>query len=278
MKKIFSDQHCELIVCFTHPDFSQRTESRIGELRLDSLCSKRSDCANLFLQLRRHQPAMKILATLRLQEEYGCWQGSDAERLLWFETILPLTDMVDIEIRSPTAAPLIAMARRLDKPVIASWHGRSDRCQPQQMADQAKKLGAQAIKIAVLCNTLDELLPVASWLAAGTAADQLPRIAVGMGVLGPLSRMLLPLLGSKAGYASLDHLAPAAPGQLPYTVLCDFLNNIDDSGDSPHNLSSIAARLCQLHEDRKIPAAADPAQLRAWLMARPWRKIQPTAG
>ena len=154
---------------------------------------------------------LPVIATLRLAGEGGKWTRPDTERLPVFETALTHLTAVDIEFRSPLLEKVSAFAASHQKALIISYHD-FERTPPvaelRQVIRKAANYGT-VVKIATLTQTEADLAALRELFTEQCSASV---CLLGMGALGPVSRKLLPQLGSCLTYGYLD--APIAPGQV----------------------------------------------------------------
>ena len=154
---------------------------------------------------------LPVLVTLRLASEGGKWTQPDAERLPVLETALENLTAVDIEFRSPLLEKVSAFAASHQKALIISYHD-FERTPPvvdlRQVIRKAANYGT-VVKIATLTQTEADLAALRELFTEQCSASV---CLLGMGALGPVSRKLLPQLGSCLTYGDLD--APVAPGQV----------------------------------------------------------------
>ena len=159
---------------------------------------------------------LPVLATLRLASEGGKWTRPDAERLPVLETALTHLTAVDIEFRSPLLEKVSAFAASRQKALIISYHD-FERTPPvtelRQVIRKAANYGT-VVKIATLTQTEADLATLRELFTEQCSASV---CLLGMGALGPVSRTLLPQLGSCLTYGYLD--APIAPGQVAASEL-----------------------------------------------------------
>jgi 3-dehydroquinate dehydratase-1 len=152
-----------------------------------------------------------VIATIRLASEGGKWTEPDADRLPLFEAALQQCTAADIELRSALLEKVSGLAVRHQKALIVSYHD-FDKTPP---ADELKKVMAKAanygtvVKIATLTKTEDDLVTLRSLFRENCSATL---CILGMGPLGPQTRIEFPRLGSCFSYGYLD--TPVAPGQV----------------------------------------------------------------
>ncbi|MBN2482468.1 MAG: type I 3-dehydroquinate dehydratase [Bacteroidales bacterium] len=136
--------------------------------------------------------------------------------------------IVDIEYESPVAYrnDLMEYAREYHCDVMISYHNYE--CTPS-LADLEKimqdcfEMGANIAKIATMVNmNRDNSKILSLYKAPGRL------VAIGMGELGMISRIVAPFLGAEFTYASPDEGEPTAPGQIRYSKLNEFIMKIQE--------------------------------------------------
>jgi 3-dehydroquinate dehydratase-1 len=164
--------------------------------------------------------AQPTIATIRLASEGGRWQQRDADRLPLFEAALRTVTTVDIEYRSPLLQQVSALACRQLKPLIVSYHD-FEKTPPlpelQQVIRTAANYGT-VVKIATRTETEDDIATLRALFAEQCSASV---CLLGMGALGPRTRLEFPRLGSCLTYGYLD--VPIAPGQVSAAQLKESL-------------------------------------------------------
>jgi 3-dehydroquinate dehydratase I len=154
---------------------------------------------------------LPVIITIRLAEEGGQWEQADEARIPLFETALRQLAAVDIELRSPVLQQVSTLAGGHQRALIVSHHD----FQKTPPVDELKKVMAKAanfgtvIKVATLTKTEEDVAVLRSLFEENCPA---PLCVLGMGPLGPRTRIEFPKLGSCLTYGYLD--APVAPGQV----------------------------------------------------------------
>ena len=153
---------------------------------------------------------LPVIVTIRLAAEGGQWNQRDDSRLPLFEEAIGQLSGVDIELRSPIVDQVSALARRHQRALIVSHHD-FEKTPPldelKQIMASAAKLGS-VVKIATLTTTEADVVTLRSLFQENCVAVL---CVLGMGALGPQTRIEFPKLGSCLTYGYLD--APVAPGQ-----------------------------------------------------------------
>ncbi len=181
----------------------------VVELRLDSLAAGGGAGAGLWAHLR----GVPLLFTARSPQEGGVGALGPGERIALLEMALPDAAMVDLEAAGiDEAEALRGELRERGVPWIASFHdfrGLPDAGQVARAVGRAREAGAAAFKLAArVCEPGD-----LRWLADFQCEDHgLPVATMGMGALGPVSRLLCAQCGSCLNYGFLGGEA-TAPGQ-----------------------------------------------------------------
>ncbi len=156
-----------------------------------------------------------LLVTCRHESEGGGRPMTDEERMAAVRTLLPIASAVDWEIlEMALAEELMDELREHGIPLIASAHFFHETPEEELLASLAEcawESGAAIAKFAFTINAPEDIL-VGVRLAAG-CAHMGPLAVMGMGELGPISRLLYAKLGSRLVYGYLGN-TPTAPGQM----------------------------------------------------------------
>lgn len=183
-------------------------ECDIVELRVDALSAELTP-----RQIMERPCARPVLLTLRHESEGGCrpcWQ--EAERIGLAKELLPMATLLDWEIaRLSQARSLITEARKRGILIIGSSHDFVDTPAVSTMLaleDKGRTHRIDIAKFAFRLNTAADMNVGCELLEAARG----PMALMGMGELGPTSRLLFSQLGSCLIYGFLGS-KPAAPGQ-----------------------------------------------------------------
>ncbi len=174
----------------------------------------------------RKMTSLPLLLTLRSRREGGRKRIDESVRLDLYRFLLPQVDLIDVEIRSSIAPPLVRHAREIGKGVVVSWHDFSATPSVSRLdalLKAGRRLGADVVKIAATPRNERDLLR----LFIFTLRNRRRGLAiVPMGKIGRAGRLIFPLTGSLFAYGYLDgHPGrPAAPGQLPVRLLAEVLS------------------------------------------------------
>ena len=192
----------------------------VVELRADLF--DQPDRATVEAALGRLRAARRqIIFTARAAAEGGRAMPEERRADL-YRAALPLVDAIDLEIASADlAAELVPRARSAGRTVILSAHdfaATPARDALVTLVDRGRHLGADLAKLATLTTTLDDLRTLLEVTLATRVGGV---VTLGMGTLGPLSRLILPAAGSLLTYGAAGH--GTAPGQ---TVAADLAAEI----------------------------------------------------
>lgn len=162
-----------------------------------------------------------VLLTLRSAGEGGRWSAGEPERLSAYQAGLPHVSAVDVEIHSSIAADVARIAHQAGKPVILSFHDFQGLPSPAELRDLLEagfSRGADIVKIAARTETASDVE-----VLRGLLRERGGRLVstVGMGALGPASRVELALAGSCLTYGFADETN--APGQISSAAILDRL-------------------------------------------------------
>jgi len=171
-------------------------------------------------------PHKPVILTIRSRAEGGARDIPDPVRRDLYLELLPFVAAVDVEAASLLPlADVVARARALRKPVIASMHdfeGVPQRALLLRRAARARGLGASCVKVSAHLASPEDLARLLGiFLAMGR-----PAAVMGMGPLGRLSRLVFARCGSALNYGWLGK--PQVPGQWPASGMLDILSRLDD--------------------------------------------------
>ncbi len=165
-----------------------------------------------------HRRKLKIplLLTVRNDKKEGARKAmSDVKKWELLQALIPLTDWVDIELSSKLCTKTIALARSLKKKVVVSAHNfKATPEDIEALYKKARTVKADAVKFAFFAKNEDDLLRLIDFTRFH---KQDSIITMCVGPLGPLSRIVLPSLGSRWVYTFLKN--SAVPGQLNIKTL-----------------------------------------------------------
>lgn len=183
----------------------------ILELRVDTF--KNLDLAALEAGVKALKGLKKpILITVRSKKEGGAALIADSVREGIFKALIPIADMIDVELGSvKNLKNVLQYAFRHKKKIIVSYHNfvrTPDARTLKNIIDRGVKAGGDIIKIATRVNAPED----AKRLARLLMDSRHELIVIGMGEKGVFTRVLFPLLGSRLTYGSIT--GKTAPGQL----------------------------------------------------------------
>lgn len=186
----------------------QKPDADMLELRVDGLLHGMNP-----EELTSVSWEMPILLTVRTQEEGGLYPFADTKsRAEMALRMLPQAFALDWEIEHLAEVPhLVEAAKRAGVPIIASAHDfekTPTEGSLRALEIRARELGADVVKFAFALNRAEDMQVGVNLLrhAAG------PMAVMGMGALGPVSRLLYAQHGSCLVYGYFG-AAPTAPGQ-----------------------------------------------------------------
>ncbi len=190
-------------------------EADLVEVRLDS--PELMPAPHLADELRTTDKP--LLFTARHPDEGAFSPLSAEERSRFLQMALPKATLIDVELRSlPTHAKLIDEAKQNGVAVVISHHDFSatpTAADLEKTARAARAAGADIVKIACYCVHPTELARLLAFFADQCETTTLA--LMGMGPLGPISRLLFATLGSRLNYGAVG--IPQVPGQWPAALL-----------------------------------------------------------
>jgi shikimate dehydrogenase/3-dehydroquinate dehydratase type I len=233
---------CIPITDKTHKDALQTIERSAHaadavELRMDLIPD--GDLPGLIAAARRASKRVKIIVTCRRPEEALLPEPADlpsrregvseVTKINLLKQAVELgADFVDIELACGDKAirQLLSFIRRQKSAtqMIVSWHDISKTPSLKELKsifEACVKVGADIVKIVPYARKMEDNLKVLSLIDHAIAHDQ-KIIAMCMGELGQISRMMAPIWGSYLGFAVLRGGKKSAPGQLTVRTMKDF--------------------------------------------------------
>ena len=162
-----------------------------------------------------------VLLTIRDEAEGGEWRGREAERLALYLAGLKSVSAVDVEIRAHALQMVAPAAHSRGVQVVGSFHdfeGTPEFASLHSVESRGRRMGADVVKIVARVKSPGDL----ARLFALPACAKGPLCVMGMGALGPISRVALPCAGSCLVYGSLGKAT--APGQLSCRELAKELH------------------------------------------------------
>ncbi len=179
----------------------------VVELRADGLPADTDWSA-----LARMQCCRPVLVTVRHESEGGLRTMTTGERLSIARALLPLAAALDWEIaRLDEAAELLEEARADGVVIIGSAHDFEKTPALATLLEKeqrARTLGADVAKFAFRLHCAEDMMTGVELLRRSTGRTT----AMGMGVLGAVSRLLYAQHGACLVYGYLGD-TPTAPGQ-----------------------------------------------------------------
>jgi 3-dehydroquinate dehydratase-1 len=179
----------------------------------------------LLSRLRGIAGDVPLIFTLRSAAEGGRQTGFDAQgagNLLAAVADTGIADYIDLELAAPSGvrARVFAAARRSGARVIVSAHDFTATPSADEIFDTlaaAAAAGADVAKIAVMPQSVDDVLALLSATTRAHRELDLPLITMAMGPLGVATRVFGGLFGSALSFAAGRQAS--APCQLPVAEL-----------------------------------------------------------
>ncbi|MEO8500661.1 MAG: shikimate dehydrogenase [Vicinamibacteria bacterium] len=169
-----------------------------------------SDLDLLTIRKARSKP---LIFTARAESEGGKMKDDDPKRrAMIHEAVKRGFDYVDVEYRSGF---FDIMTEKAGKGLIVSFHDMTGTPQDlETLYDGMCKTGADVVKIAVSPRSMTDVGRILE-LAQRHAGSKTPLIAIALGPLGAISRIIGPKYGAPFVYASTGKGHEAAAGQIP---------------------------------------------------------------
>lgn len=215
---------CVLIACGSHTRMVNEHETLVAdgiklvELRVDFL-RRPPDLSRLL----NSRPSATILTARRVSDG-GVWSDTEAKRqTLLRAAVVAGVEAVDLELDIAKSIPRFGKTRRL-----ISYHNTKQT--PEDLDSLYAEMAAcdpDAIKLAVMPQSLDDVLRLMRFVAAKNAASpnttspKIPTVGIALGELGVMSRLLAGKLGMPFTYASFSAARIVAAGLLEYREMRD---------------------------------------------------------
>jgi 3-dehydroquinate dehydratase/shikimate dehydrogenase len=182
----------------------------IIELRIDHISNP--DLKKLLKAVKK-----PIIVTNRRKSDNGKFKGSEEERIATLKQAIELgANYVDIEMDADYEK--ISNNKKNSKIIISYHNFKETPKNIDEIYNKLKSTNADIIKIATTANKLSDNLKIIELIKT----SKKPIIAMCMGSLGEISRILCPLYGSFLTFASLEKNKESSPGQIPAEILRDI--------------------------------------------------------
>lgn len=192
----------------------------VAEIRIDLF--QKTDIPYVTQQVKKFMK-LPTLATIRISDEGGNWQGTNAQRLALFKSIIPLVNAIDVEISElDILKELRIFTSKHQCDLVASYHNYNETPSDDkflELVDDAIFLGADILKIACIVNSDKDNARLA---ALFDKKHNIPLIVIAMGQMGMHSRLSFPALGSVLTYSPSAKIN-VAPGQINFSKMVEIL-------------------------------------------------------
>jgi 3-dehydroquinate dehydratase-1 len=198
----------------------------ILEIRVDMFSSLSPDFVKEQFLLAKTRLNKPIIGTIRHIDEGGAVLIHNRERASLYQTIIPLSDAIDIELRhSDLIRQTLSLCKANRTLLIGSYHdftATPDNPILDNILADAESLGVDITKIVTMAQSKSDVKKMLLFLLSH---PDTPLIAFLMGTIGASSRVFNPIVGSLLTYGFLSQAA--APGQLSVYELNALLNRFD---------------------------------------------------
>lgn len=187
----------------------------MAEIRIDIAELKNEDLKRVF------STGKKLIAACRT----GKINDDDRKDMLKIAIEAGAT-YVDIEYEAPPEYKneLIDFAHKHQCDVIISYHNYERTPELEELEKIVHEIYEQGADLAKVATHVNVNRDNSKILSLYKAPGRL--VAVGMGDLGRISRVVAPFLGAEFTYASLSDSSATAPGQISYEKLSQFIIDI----------------------------------------------------
>lgn len=173
-----------------------------------------------------------IIITCMPEWENGNFGGDEEKRVAILLKAMKFSDYVTVELntKEDLRTRLIREAKKRNVKTIVSYHDFEKtpaKGRIMEILDMEKKVGADIAKVAFMAKDYGDVLRLMQILNVNVKKNDnkfgIPIIAISMGKVGTISRILAPLLGSYLTYASAEKGMESAQGQLTVKELKQIL-------------------------------------------------------
>jgi 3-dehydroquinate dehydratase/shikimate dehydrogenase len=202
---------------------TERTVDRMVELApIADLFEIRGDLIlDLDLLSLRRARTKPLLFACRPESEGGRWRDTEGRRrLTLLEAVKRGFDYVDVECRSGF---LDVMVEKAGNGLIVSWHDLG--AVPEDLGGLYRRMcecGADIVKIAVTPRTVADVGRVLRFAEETAQQGARPLVAIAMGPLGLVTRILAGRYGAPFTFASAAPGTESAPGQIDAAQMIDL--------------------------------------------------------
>ena len=217
--------YCVSLACGSHARMIEEyrqllaDDVQLVELRLDFL-RRDPDLPRLLAEKQSD-----IIVTCRKPEDGGLWREPEDKRIkLLRQAIIDGVEYVDLEADTARAIPRHGKTKR-----IVSYHNLKETPDDlQAIWDRLAQCDPDIIKIAVMPQRIRDVFRVFELQKAN--ADKIPTIAISMGEVGFMTRVLAHKFGAPFTYSTFSSKRVIAPGLPTYKSLRDVyhFDNIDE--------------------------------------------------
>jgi len=194
-------------------------DADVVELRLDSLNDARG--LEKFLSIKK-----PVIATCMPSWEGGRFKGTEQQRIKILEDALLFASYITIELRTVPRLrnKLVKAAKERNVNVIVAYHDFAKTPSKKRIEGiiaREMRIGDIA-KVAFMPKDVNDVLTLLNVLSEKKQCVQV--IALSMGPVGRISRILGPLLGSYLTYGSVSKSRSAGPGQMTVSELHEIFS------------------------------------------------------
>jgi 3-dehydroquinate dehydratase / shikimate dehydrogenase len=162
-----------------------------------------------------------LLFSARSVSEGGRWPDNDPRRqIVLLEAIKRGYEYVDVEYRSQFTD---VMSEKAGRGLVVSYHDVAGVPENLDMLYASMcECGADVVKIAVTPRSIADVGRLMEFTAQTSVACGTPLVALAMGPLGVITRVVGGRYGAPFTFASASAGAEAAPGQIPVGLMADL--------------------------------------------------------
>ena len=206
-----------MMICASITESDMDSMVRVANLVSSDIVEIRLDYIRDFSCIERLREIKKpLIATCMPKFEGGNFEGSEEERIALLLRAIEFSDYVTIELRTEKnlISKILKSAKRNGVKVILAYHdfeSTPDKEEIIKILRRQKALGGDIGKIAFMPKNYQDVMNTMEVLFQRIG---IPIIAISMGRIGRISRVIGPILGSYLTFASPEKGKESAEGQL----------------------------------------------------------------
>ncbi len=187
----------------------------------------------LMTAVQRELSEKIVLFTIRSEKEGGQRLPSEITDIDGVNRLVisnKLADIVDVELSdgNPSKRELVELAHKNAVKIIMSYHNFDVTPEQEFMTEKLeviRNMDADIVKVAVMPENIHDVCRLMETAIYTKEKLDVPLVAISMGALGAITRILGALYGSDITFGTLEQAS--APGQIPVPDLKRMMDDIE---------------------------------------------------